>query len=513
MKKLICIFACLALIVGIFSGCKGKDTDNNTTTTEEAALTETTTQKQPAERKVTLGYYKDKSLNPYKTESPTNKNLLTLVYDGLFLPTDGYTVEPLIGLSFTNNEKMLTVTLDPDALFCDGSVIDTSDIVYSFNLAKESEHYKARLQNFSSVAAGVGSVTFTLSNPDAFAENCLTFPIVKYGTGENDIPTGSGRYTLSKKSGNYYLTANEYSTRQEEMATRRISLVPITSEAGELYLLQTGDLTYFFDDLSDGEYTKIRANTVRVALNNMVYLGINSESNHLKSKKVKEALCYAVNKTSLADAAYSGIASISDVPLNPLWEELGTLETSLYQQNTVKAGELLDEAGYVFAYTNNRYRSKNFEYIELTLLVNNENEPKVRIAEMTAKWLRDIGIDVTVNSLPYEDYISALERGDYDLYIGEIRLSPNMSLSPFFSENGSAAYGIDTEGAVAKAHSDFAAGKIDISTFIQVFSIEKPFIPLLFREGMAYYSRELTYEDTVNEYELFANIYSWSVIN
>ena len=51
----------------------------------------------------------------------------------------------------------------------------------------------------------------------------------------------------------------------------------------------------------------------------------------------------------------------------------------------------------------------------------------------------------------------------------------------------------------------------DISTFIQVFSLEKPFIPLLFREGMAYYSRELTYEDTVNEYELFANIYSWSV--
>ena len=60
---------------------------------------------------------------------------------------------------------------------------------------------------------------------------------------------------------------------------------------------------------------------------------------------------------------------------------------------------------------------------------------------------------------------------------------------------------------------DFSAGKIDISTFIKVFTIEKPFIPLLFREGMAYYSRELTYEDTVNEYELFENIYSWSVIN
>ena len=135
------------------------------------------------------------------------------------------------------------------------------------------------------------------------------------------------------------------------------------------------------------------------------------------------------------------------------------------------------------------------------------------MADMISESLEAIGINITVNSLGYEEYRSALSRGDYDLYVGEIKLTPNMSLSPFFSENGSVSYGIDKDGAAARAHSDFTAGKIDISTFIQVFSIEKPFIPLLFREGMAYYSRELTYEDTVNEYELFENIYSWSVIN
>ena len=511
MKKLICIFACIALTVGIFSGCKNKTPDETTTT--ETTLEQTTTQKPATERKVTLGYYKGKSLNPYKTESPTNKNLLTLVYDSLFLSSDGYTVEPLIGISFTNNEKMLTVTLDPDALFCDGSTIDPSDIVYSFNLAKESSHYKERLSNFSSAAAGVGSVTFTLKAADIYAENCLTFPIVKYGTGDNNIPTGSGRYTLSKKSGNYYLTANEYSTRQEEMATARISLVPITSDAGELYMLQTGDLTYFFDDLSDGEYTKIRANTTRVSLNNMVYLGINSDTKELRSQKVREALCYAINKFSLADSAYSGIATASDIPFNPAWETASNINTTLYEQSAIKAGELLDEAGYVFAYANNQYRSKNFEYIELTMLVNNESEPKDKIAAMIAKFLKDIGVKVTVNSLPYEEYLSALQRGEFDLYIGEVKLSPNMSLSSFFTENGKTNYGIDLSSAATKAYSDFAGGKIDISTFMQVFSLEKPFIPLLFREGMAYYSRELTYEDTVNEYELFANIYSWSVIN
>ena len=511
MKKLICLFACFAIIVGLFSACGDRNTDDTTTTETTTAVTEPA--KPLPERKVTLGYYKNKSLNPFKTESPTNKNLLTLVYDSLFLPVDGYTVEPLIGLSFTNNEKMLTVTLDTEALFSDGSAIDPSDVVYSFNLAKDSSQYKGRLQNFTSAAAGVGSVTFTLASPDIFAENCLTFPIIKYGTGDNAIPTGSGRYSIAKKSGKYFLSANEYSTRQEEMATLSIELVPITSDAGELYLLQTGDLTYFFDDLSDGEYTKIRANTTRVTLNNMVYIGINANTKELKNKKVKEAICYAVNKTSLADSAYSGIAKQSDIPFNPSWHILSEQTTVFYEHNPMKAGDLLEEAGYVFAYAHNQFRSKNFEYIDFTLLVNSESEPKTRIAQMIADSLKTIGVKVTVKSVPYEEYLQALRYGDYDLYIGEVKLTPNMSLSPFFSENGSANYGISKDSATAKAYSDFTDGKVDISTFIQIFDSEKPFIPLLFREGIAYYSRELTYEDTVNEYELFANIYSWSVTN
>ena len=113
------------------------------------------------------------------------------------------------------------------------------------------------------------------------------------------------------------------------------------------------------------------------------------------------------------------------------------------------------------------------------------------------------------------DYASAIEEDEenYDLYIGEVKLTPDMSLIPFFSETGNLNYGIDTESSTAKAYYDFISGKIDISTFIQVFSLDMPFIPLLFRDGIAYYSRELTYEDNINEYEPFRNIYSWSIAN
>ena len=85
-----------------------------------------------------------------------------------------------------------------------------------------------------------------------------------------------------------------------------------------------------------------------------------------------------------------------------------------------------------------------------------------------------------------------------------------MNLSPFFSENGEASYTVDSGSTVAKAYTDFAAGKIDVSTFDKVFDEYKPFIPIGYRYGIAYYSRELKFEGTVSENDIFANVYSWS---
>ena len=61
MKKLICLFACFAIVIGMLSGCGDKNTDDTTTT--ETTVTELVTENTVAERKVTLGYYKGKSLN------------------------------------------------------------------------------------------------------------------------------------------------------------------------------------------------------------------------------------------------------------------------------------------------------------------------------------------------------------------------------------------------------------------------------------------------------------------
>ena len=502
MKKLICVLLCITVAFCILSACKKNENEPSEPTTAESETTEQTVTK----KGITLGYFEDKGFNPYKTDSPLNRNLLTLVYDSLFIVEDSYAVSPLIAESFTNEGNKLTVTVKQELYFSDGSLVDASDVVYSFNMAKDDSFYGKRLSNIKSATASDSSVVFTLGQEDIFAEACLTFPVIRAGDGGEKTPVGSGRYILKKKGGDYYLKANEATTRKEEMTTDRINLVPVSSDEGELYLLQTGDLSYFFDDLSDGEYTKIGANMMKMPLNNLVFLAFNSDG-AFADESLKKAVNLAIDRTGLCDSVYEGMYRRTKSVFNPDWYAASALNVSENPYNIKEAESLLEKSGYIYAYSHNAYRSKNFEFLKLKLLVCNDTKAKVNLAKGIKKSLEGIGIGVELHEKEYSEYISTLKDGDFDLYVGEIKLSPNMSLSPFFSSG--ATYGIDTKGVAAKAYSDFTKGAIDISTFVQVFDSTLPFIPLCYRDGMAYYSRELSYEGTVNEYEPFGNVYSW----
>ena len=295
------------------------------------------------------------------------------------------------------------------------------------------------------------------------------------------------------------------------MTTEKILLSPISSEASELYQLQSGNLSYYFDDLSDGEYTKINANMLVVPVNNLVFLAFNHKSDVLADKAVRQAIFYSTDKITIGESAYKGMYTPASTPFNPGWYALGEQTSAENDFSILKATSTLEDAGYVFAYSTNAYRSKNFEYLEIKMIVNEENEARVTAANMIHDTLESIGIDVSLHVLEYEDYKKALYEGDFDIYLGEVKLPADMNLSCFFKEGGRLGYGIDSTSTVASAYSDFASGKIDITTFNMVFHDEQPFIPVCYRSAVAYYSRAISFEGNVTEYEPFLNAYSWEI--
>ena len=77
---------------------------------------------------------------------------------------------------------------------------------------------------------------------------------------------------------------------------------------------------------------------------------------------------------------------------------------------------------------------------ELTLLVNDDNSFKVSIARYLASSLSVFDLKFTVETLPWEDYLTALAAGNYDLYFAEVRLTADWDLTALIGTGGQLNY-------------------------------------------------------------------------
>lgn len=510
-KKIILIFLCAVFLCGVFCSCK----KNDETTTEAESTTSETTQEPSTssntDRSAVIGYYAADSLNPYKTKSRTNQTVVALLYDSLFRVNEKYEAVPSIAESIEIDGKKVTVSVKDSLSFSDGNAVTSSDVAYSYVLAKSSPLYSAQLSNVASCTDSGSTLVFTLSVPDVFVSACLDFPIVEKGSGKKSVPTGSGRYTLKKKNGEYFLSASKNSSSEEIMEQSLVKLLDLGSVENHIYLLRTGELSCFCD--FDGEKSNIKtdAGVSKITLNNLVFLGMNSESDLLSSQKARQAISALVDRDEISASAYDSMAKSAFCVFNPDWEKCGAIASKSTAADSIKASSLLDEAGFSFNAANNEYRlTKDGNLVSLKLIVNKDDSRRVKAAKLIAERLKKGGISVESSVLSFEDYEEALSDGDYDLYLGEVRLSKNMDLSPFFSSAGKANYGINLKSPLCDAYFDFKEGKIDISTFESVFDGEVSFIPLCYRQGAVYYSRALSFEGSPNESDIYSNIYSWS---
>ena len=59
----------------------------------------------------------------------------------------------------------------------------------------------------------------------------------------------------------------------------------------------------------------------------------------------------------------------------------------------------------------------------VTLLVNSDNDTRQAVARQLSQALEELGVTVTVSRLPWSDFTAALANRQFDLYIGEVRLT------------------------------------------------------------------------------------------
>ncbi len=490
VRRLLCVFLAIVCALTCVGCSPSVEVSEPSSSAPEAVMP------QESPRSFSLPYSKEDTLNPYAAATEVNAYLAGLLYDSLTVIDGAFAPQLSLAASVTSTDAThLTVSLKQGAKFSDGTAVTAADVKASFDTARKSAQYKELLGNVTAAAVDrkSGVITFTLAKGDPNAAACLSFPILKAGkntTAAGEAPLGGGLYVYTVGDNGATLTANPHYGKTPRYAT--VTLRHLPSADSMYYGLASGSITYYYDDLNVGDTPRVSGARAKVDMNALTYLGINSGKAALNNATVRQALSLLTDRKVLAASAYAGWALPATLPFHPHWSGVKETESLFGGQELAAALEKLETA---------EQKKLKFELIYST-----DSANRGTLVDTVRTQLESAGIQVMVVPLAYTEYLARLKNGQYDLYIGEIRLTANMDLSPLFG--GAARYGIAADSAAATAYSLYRTGEGTLQEFLTAFGEEMPYIPLVWRCGFAGHDRRMSVV-TPNGYDPYYGFANW----
>ncbi len=501
-KKLICLIISVILVITLCA-CKNNPQDSS------SAPNETVTPiKKPQQQKIRLLYSYSDTFNPYSAITSANRQLASLLFDPLTKIDNQFNFRPILAQSVEIEDKICTVKLR-NAYFTDGTAVTSDDVIYSYNLAKNSPRYMGNFYEVVSIAAvDSKTVSIKLSQCDPYFANLLDFPIVKSGTagvkdsdGKEITPTGCGRYKIAKDGLSFEINNNYYGKKGN---INVIELINSPDAASTTHYVEIGATEMHYTD--SGDIVRMSGKKTDVNLNRLVYIGINHSYGALQSKEMRYAISSAINREEICKTAYYNNAMTAKGFFNPLFEATQALQTIESKPNSKITVENLSKIGYNNLNASGFYANSSGKNPVFTLLVNSENASRVATANAIALQCKNAGIQINVISCAYEQYLERLSSGSFQLYLGEVQLLSNMDFTQLVTEGGTASYGVDAPQAEAPAPNEnqdaqaqpktspckaildsYHAGQCGIGDVAGTLLTEMPQIPICYLNGVLFY--------------------------
>ena len=531
----------IAAMLLLISGCRG-----NTDSTSSSFPTDTVNASSKRDY-ITLLYSASDTFDPYTATTDANRQLCKLIYEPLVKLDNEFNVNYGLAEKVELKDKVCTVTLK-DLSFSDGSPLTAEDVVYSFNLAKKSStEYAYKLYCAESAAViGARTVNFKLTKADPYFTNLLDFPILKKGsekaTTSDSValpPIGCGRYKIDDSLTKLVLNEKSLSN-PSAYSIKEIRLINAPDSESLSHYVEIGAADMYYSDISDGNILRMSGKKVNININHIVYIGVNQSYGDLAQNELRQAISAGIDRTSVCRDGYYNNAVAAAGFFNPLWKPVKSvqnIETAANQEITI---ENLEEIGYNSVDGNGIRKKNGGMRLQFDMLVNKENRTRVAAARLVAQQLAACGFKINVIEKSYSDYTAALSSGNFQLYFGEVALTPNMDLSSLVTEGGSAAYGVkkpqvsDSQASsdpenVSEAESavptEFASattaelidglynGKNTVADIASVLQTEMPIIPVCYRTGVLFYNENIENVNNSSASDIYFSIESYKFNN
>lgn len=479
---------CTALTLILLCACTSNGESDISSDTEKS---ESIAAKQYS---ICLPFSKKDSLNPYKAETKQNKELSMLLFDPLIKINSSFDAELYIADSYEYLNKKCTVKLK-NIYFTDGSELTADDVIYSFKAAKESNAYSKQLKAVTASSADGKTVVFSLSYNDPNMINLLDFPIIKAGTAnltdENNRavpPIGCGRYYFEDTNA-LSLTANN-GYYGKAINARSITLVDCPDDDSLSHYAASGSISAIYSDMSDNTVPKKSGEYIKVPTTHLVFIGVNCYKDALSDAVIRLAISSAADRTALCNDGYYGYADPASNVFSPNWSLSKTLQSVNVTQNIEQTVAYLGTIGYNVTDSDGFVVNDSGQRLTFSLMYNKENSARAAAVGCIATQLKKCGIEITPVGIDYSTYRQRLADGDYELYIGEIKLGKSFYLGDILSSAVIAGY--PSESTAAAMFNQYYSGETEIESALSAFAAEMPFIPLCYRKGVTVVTDRLT---------------------
>lgn len=481
MKRITALLLCALLVV--LSGCGGKGSDPYVPTgdalQQEGEVT-TPDKAETSKEQILMPYYPAKSLNPYQCTDFVNKTVLSLLYQGLFATDQNYQSWPILCQSYQVSWDLKTYTFTlAEATFSDGTPVTAADVQASLKAAKKGSVYQGRFEHVDKISATEdGKVEIHMEIPCESLPLLLDVPIVKEAEVEAELPLGTGPYvlisgdqpTLQRRSG-WWCTGSVPVTAQQ------IRLHPAGTPSELRDSFEFSNLSLVTTDPGSDNYADFHSDHELWESESgiFLYLGCNKDSEVLTNADIRRELLQAIDREGIISEIYRGFATAVTLPASPNSHYYNAALANQYPYDPMRLTQAVEE-----------YREKASQ--DAVLLVNGDDGVRLRVANKIAQDLNRCGMKVRVNGLPTKEYVQALEKGEFDLYLGQTRLSPNMDLTAFFAPGGKLSVGGMTDAGTYSLCLDALANSGNYYNLHQKILEKGMLCPILFR-GYAIYTQ------------------------
>ena len=400
MKKKMMILLSFAML-GLLAGCGGASK------TEKQAEKDTLVFSQISE---------GKTLDPQDTTEQYSQRVITVIYDRL-VEIDEMTGKIVPGLAKSweqLDDRTILFHLNEGVLFHNGEKFTAEDVKFTLERAKKLPKV-AHLYTLIDNIEVVDENTIKIHTSEPFAPllahlSHKTASIIskKYYEEKGDDgfynPVGTGPYKYKdwKVGDRITLEANN-NYFGHKPSIKYIVIRAIPEENSSVIGLETGEIDMTAD---------LSAESRRLVLNNsellykensgisVNYVGFNTAKGILKDKDVRRAIAMGINRDAIIKSILLDSVEKANSFIAP-----GTFgytpEAKTLEYNPEEAKKIIKEKGLVGS--------------KLTIGVSN-SPIRMQMSEIIQAQLKEIGLDVTVESLEWGAFLTATGRGDLDMF-------------------------------------------------------------------------------------------------